>query len=164
MTARAGAIGIGLRAAAASLNSRTRTGAIRFGVLVAGSSPPWAGRATRATKVPWLPPIHVSPVLPDGKGGYRWNPDVYRALKWVFEDALGGINAPTLPQVSTTVSQTQAEVVATVTYTAAVAAYAQGVSATAEATAQVAQNNSLTGATSIPEVPEPPAPPGGSAV
>lgn len=161
---RTGAIGVGLRAAGNSLNSRSRTGHIRFGVLVAGTSPPWAGRAAPRARVPWLPPIHVAPVLSDGKGGYRWNPDVYRALQWVFEEALGGINAPTLPQISTTVTQTQTEVVATQTYARQVDAYAQGVAATATATAQVAQNNSLTGAGSIPSAPEPPPPPGGHAV
>jgi hypothetical protein len=156
VTVRSGAIGIGLRAAASSLNRRSRTGHIRIGILVAGTSPAWAGRASNRTRVPWLPPIHVAPVLSDGKGGYRWNPDVYKALQWVFEEALGGINAPTLPEVRTTVTQTQTEVIATQSYATAVGAYAQGVAATATATAQVAQSNSLAGATSIPDAPEPP--------
>lgn len=158
---RTGAVKVGVRASAASGAARQRTGAIRFGFLVAASSPSWAGRAANRSRVPWLPPIHVSPVLPDGKNGWRWNPDVYRAIQWVFEEALGGINAPTLPQISTAITQTQTEVVSTATYAQNVAAYAQGIAATATATAEVAQSNGLVGAGSIPTTPAAPDPPGG---
>lgn len=157
MTARDGVISVGLRASASASASRQRTGAIRIGFLVAGTSPPWAGRATaNRQRVPWLPSAGVPVALADG----RMNPVWYRALQEVFENRLGGINGATVSEVVTSVTQTQAEVIATSTYAAQVSAYAQGVGATAAATAQVAQNNSLSGATAIPKTPDPPPPPG----
>jgi hypothetical protein len=155
MTARAGALSIGLRAAALSLNSRSRTGAIRFGILVAGTSPAWAGRAGNRPKVDWLPPAHISWFDPQTG---RPNPVFFQFIREIAEVRLGGVNGTTVPQVQTTVAQTQAEVVATQSYATAVGTYAQGVAATATATAQVAQSNSLTGAGSIPPAPEPPDP------
>lgn len=156
MTARAGAISIGLRAAANSLNSRSRTGAIRFGILVAGTSPAWAGRAANREKVDWLPPAHI-PWF-DPKTGIPTRV-FFQFIREIAEVRLGGINGTTVPQVQTTVSQTQAEVIATQGYATQVGAYAQGVAATATATAEVAQNNGLSGAGSIPSTPDPPSPP-----
>lgn len=91
----------------------------------------------------------------DPKTG-RPTPRLFQLLHEICENRLGGVNGQTIPSVATSVVETQAEVVATTTYAQSVAAYAQGVAATATATAQVAQNNSLTGASSIPEAPEPP--------
>lgn len=160
MTVRSGAISIGLRAAASSLNSRSRTGAIRFGILVAGSSPAWAGRAGNRAKVDWLPPAHIAWFDPQTG---RPTPVFFQFIREIAEVRLGGVNGTTVPQVQTTVAQTQTEVIATQSYATQVGAYAQGVAATATATAQVAQNNSLSGAGSIPEAPDPPPPPGAHA-
>jgi hypothetical protein len=80
----------------------------------------------------------------------------FQFIREIAEVRLGGVNGTTVPQVQTTVAQTQTEVIATQSYATAVGAYAQGVAATATATAQVAQSNSLAGATSIPDAPEPP--------
>lgn len=80
----------------------------------------------------------------------------FQFMHEIAENRLGGVDGYTIPQVSTSVTQTQTEVIATATYAQSVSAYAQGVAATATATAQVAQSNSLSGATSIPETPEPP--------
>lgn len=124
----------------------------------------WGGGQAARDKVPWLPPMRVAPVLSDGRGGWRWNPDVYRALQWLFEEYIGGINAPTASAISTTITQTQADVADTIAYAAAVSNYAQGIAATSSATAEVTQNAGLSGSGSIPEPPEPPIPPGGHAV
>lgn len=112
----------------------------------------WAGNSAVRSKVPWLPPQRVKPVDKDG----NWNPDVYRALKWLFETAIGGVTAQTVPQVATGVTAAQSELVSAITYAQQVATYAEGVAATAVATAEVVTNNGLSGSTSIPPSPEPP--------
>jgi len=157
VTVRSGAIGIGLRAAAVSLNSRSRTGAIRLGILVAGTSPAWAGRAANREKVDWLPPAHI-PWF-DPKTGIPTKV-FYQFIREIAETRLGGINGTTVPQVQTTVTQTQSEVIATQSYAVSVGSYAQGIAATATATAQVAVSNGLSGSGSIPSTPIPPPPPG----
>lgn len=136
------------------------TGSIVVGALVAASSPAWAGRSAPRAKVDWIPPAHVPPLMPNGK----WNPVWYRFFHEIAEIRLGGVQGSTVAQIETSVSQTQTEVAATTTYAQSVATYAQGIAATATATAEVAQNNSLSGAGSIPSPPEPPPPPGGYAV
>lgn len=159
MTARTAALTIGLRASAAAGSSKQRTGHIRFGILVAGSSPAWAGRAGRRQKVDWLPPAHIPWI--DPKTGIPTKV-FFQFIREIAEVRLGGVNGTTVPQVETTVTQTQSEVIATQSYATAVGAYAQGVAATATATAQVAQSNSLSGSESIPDTPEPPETFGGS--
>lgn len=152
---RTGSIKIGVRASAAVGGSaRQRTGAIRFGILVAGSSPAWAGRATRNRSKNWM--LRADEAWIDPKTG-RPTPRLFQLLHEICENRLGGVDGQTIPAVATSVAQTQTEVIATVAYTQNVASYAQGIAATATATAEVAQSNSLTGAGSIPPTPEPPA-------
>lgn len=160
MASATGSIKVGLRAAVYSASPGRGSGVIRFGILVAGSSPAWAGRAGNRAKVDWLPPAHIAWF--DPKTG-RPTPVFFQFIREIAEVRLGGVNGTTVPQVQTTVTQTQSEVIATQSYAAQVGTYAQGVAATATATAQVAQNNSLTGAGSIPSIPDPP-PTGGHAV
>lgn len=116
----------------------------------------WAGSSAARSNVPWLPPIRTAPIESDGRGGYRWNPDVYRALKWLFETAIGGVAAQTVPQVASGVTAAQEELVNAITYAQQVATYAEGVAARTDATVEVVTNNGLTGTTSIPPSPEPP--------
>lgn len=117
----------------------------------------WGGSARLLAKVPWLPPFHVKPVDANG----NWNPAVYKALKYLFEEVIGGIDAPTLPQLRTDVTSTQVQVSATTNYAKQVSQYAQGIAATAEATAQVTQDSGLSGSGSIPPPPTVPPPPDG---
>jgi hypothetical protein len=158
MTARTCVTAAGLRSSMAASIAKQRSCVSWLGLASAATSPAWAGRAnaTRA-KVDWLPPPHIAWF--DPKTG-RPTPIFAKAMHELFENRLGGIRGRTVAEVETSVTQTQAEVVAATTYAQNVASYAQGIAATASATAEVAQSNSLTGATSIPEAPEPPAPPG----
>lgn len=130
--------------------------ASRTGAASAASRVAWGGNRKARSQADWLPPEHVSPVVPDGRGGFRWNADVYRALKYLFDTVAGGINGKSLPETLKELQVTQAELVATTNYAGKVASYAQGIAAQSVATVSVVQNNSLSGATSIPPAPEPP--------
>jgi hypothetical protein len=159
MTARTAAIKVGLRASAASSSARQRTGAIRIGLLVAASSPAWAGRARQARSYNWM--LRADEMWIDPKTG-RPSPRLFQLLREICENRLGGIDGASIPTVQTTVTQTQAEVVATSTYARNVSIYAQGIAAAVDATTEVARNNALTGADGIPGTPEPPQVPGSS--
>lgn len=113
---------------------------------------PWAGAEARRPKVDWLPPPNV-PITLDGK---TMNPVWYRAFFEMFERRLGGISAATVPSLQTTVSQVQTLTVATVAYADEAVAYTRGVAESTAAVKEVAQNNGLSGAESVPDVPDPP--------
>lgn len=116
-------------------------------------SPSWDdGSTAPKRKVPWLPNVQVKPVRPDGS----WNPDVWRALNYLFNEVLGGINAPTIAEVTQTVTTTQAQVVATQANAENAMNYAAGIAAAVTATAEVTQSAGLPGSGSIPAVPSKP--------
>lgn len=142
----------GVRSAAEPFTTRSRGCITRVGVGSAASQVAWAGKRAQPRHKDWLPPMRVKPVREDGS----WNPDVYRALQWLFEQFAGGINGRTVVEVVTELQQTQAEVVATASYAQAVGQYAQSVGQTAQAVVQVAQNANLGGADNVPETSEPP--------
>lgn len=103
----------------------------------------------------WLPPRR-QPMGWVTIGGVRhpvdWDDTVYRFLQFVSEVKLGGQNGPTLPDVVTTVTDTQATAAAA---SAGVTELAQQTTANAEAlaaTVQVVTTNALTGASQIPRV------------
>lgn len=130
------------------------TGAIRVGAIVAATSPSWAGRARGARgEANWLPRPDESWF--DPRTG-RPSPRFYQFMREIAETRLGGVNGSTVTEVATSVSNTQTDVAAAITYSQSVASYAQGVAATANATAEVAQNSGLSGASSIPPPPDPP--------
>ena len=145
----------GISSVAQPVKFRSASCVTRAGLASSTGRVAWAGSASALSKVPWLPPAHVKPIMPDGS----WNPQVYRALKYLFDDVIGGISAPTLPQVRQDVSNTQTQVQDTTNYAMQVSQYAQGVAATAQATAAVAEDNGLSGSESIPPSPPPPDPP-----
>jgi hypothetical protein len=142
----------GVQSMATPFKLASATCATRVGVASAASRVPWGGRAAPIARSPWLPPITVPLVLDGG----RMNPVWYDAFREVFENRLGGVRGQSVTQVATTVQQTQAEVAATSNFAEQVSQYAQSVAATAAATAEVAANNSLSGAASIPDPAEPP--------
>lgn len=113
----------------------------------------WGGSTSPLSHVPWLPKAGT-PLSRDGGRtlAHEWD----RALRWLFEQYIGGLNAPTIPQVTQSVAHTQAQVAATTNYAEQVAGYAAGIAATASATAEVTQSNGLSGAGAIPVVPPPP--------
>lgn len=153
MTARTGAISVGLRASTVMRVPKQRAGAIRIGLMSAASSPAWAGRARQARSGNWM--LRADEAWFDPATG-RPTPRFFQFMHEIAENRLGGINGQSVNTVASTVSSTQAEVVAAVTYTQSVSAYAQGIAATAEATQQVSEANSLAGASEIPDVPIPP--------
>lgn len=159
MAARTGVIGLGVRASAAMSSPRQRTGAIRIGLLVAASSPPWAGRARQARSSNWM--LRADVAWFDPRTG-RPTPAFFQLMHEITENRLGGVNGASIPTVQSVVTQTQAEVVNTSTYARNIAVYAQGIAASVDATTEVARNNALAGADGIPGTPEPPQVPGSS--
>lgn len=143
----------GITSVATPRKERSTDLVTRAGLLSAPVPVSWAGSTSVLSKVPWLPPYHVKPVRPDG----NWDPQVYKALRWLFEEAIGGINAPTLPQVRQDVVATQAQATATSNYATQVGSFAAGIGSSVSALTEVVQSNSLTGAESVPDVPDAPA-------
>lgn len=159
MTARTASTSVGLRAGAGSGYGRSRSCVTRIGLLVAATSPAWAGRARQARSSNWM--LRADEQWFDPKTG-RPSPRFYQFIREIAENRLGGIDGASIPTVQTTVTQTQAEVVATSTFARNVSIYAQGIAAAVDATTEVARNNALTGADGIPGTPEPPQVPGSS--
>jgi hypothetical protein len=116
----------------------------------------WAGSASPLSRVPWLPKAGTPLLLP---GSNQLSPAWDRALRWLFDEYIGGLNAPTIPQVTQSVAATQAQVVTNTTYTQQAVAYASGVAATADATRETAIAAGLPGSGSIPSTPQPPTQP-----
>lgn len=102
------------------------------------------------------PAFYVAPARSGALPTIRWNPTVYRALSYLYEQVLGGINGKTLVEAIAELQQTQDELVATTNYAEQVGTYAQSVASSVQAVTQVAQSNGLSGAESVPEPAEPP--------
>lgn len=143
----------GIRLTAASFKVRSTSLTTSAGVSSSPQTPPWAGSGALLSRVPWIPKAGTPLSLDNGR---TLNPVWDRCLRWLFEEAIGGLSAPTPAQTRETVAQVQVQVVDTANYTEQVAAYATGIATTTQATVEVAQSNGLTGAESIPAPPEPP--------
>lgn len=99
-----------------------------------------------------LPKAHVSFGRVRSDGTVEVDPVWYRFLDYVVNTQLGGPTGPTLSDITDTVSSTRSSAIDAQN---AVSVVAQTVNANADtlaATVQVAQTNSLTGATQIPKV------------
>lgn len=142
----------GITSVATPVKYRSADVVTRAGLASATGRVAWGGSNSPLSKVPWLPKAGT-PLTMDGK---MLRPEWDRALRWLFEQYIGGIQAPTIAQVTQSVTQTQQTAAQTANYAAQAVAYAAGVAATAEATRQVAQDSGLSGAESIPTVPAPP--------
>jgi hypothetical protein len=143
---------VAIRAGARVTASRARSVVLSVGVGLGIGSLPWNRSDVRRQKVPWLPPANVKFLNPDGTVSRTW----YQALHELFENRMGGVQGQTVVQIATTVTQTQAQVVATANYVDEGVQYTRAVAAQAAAVTQVAQNNSLAGANTIPPTPDPP--------
>lgn len=73
---------------------------------MAAANVAWGGSTAKRSRVNWIPGAHV-PVL-DAKG--RMSQPWYRFFHEIAENRLGGIDAPTVPEVVSTSEQTQAQV------------------------------------------------------
>ncbi|MET3929579.1 hypothetical protein ABIE51_001466 [Lysobacter sp. OAE881] len=118
----------------------------RVGFASAAAPTAWSGGVSGRSVTDWLPP-YDSPVL-DPKTG-KFTKAWYRFFR-ELGNRVGGAAGPSITQVVTTVAETQQQVANNTVFTAQAVDYAASVAATAEATAQVAQNNGLSGAGSIP--------------
>lgn len=150
-------ISVGFRSSAEPGTTNTATCATIVGFASAASPVAWAGSDASRNVADWLP--RIDEPLAEIRNGKiyvtkRWW-NFYRAVA----DRLGGVQGPSMSQVVTSVSETQVQVAANTVYTTQVADYAGSIAATAEATAQVAQTNSLSGAGSIPSPGHPPSRP-----
>lgn len=131
----------------------------KVGIASAASPVAWAGGGGRRKFVDWLPKMSEPiGVVRDGK--VFLTQQMWNFLHEIGENRLGGVNGESIPQVVSTQGQVQAQVAETLNYAVQVSDFAAGVANTATATAEVATNNSLTGASSIPETGDPPPRPG----
>jgi len=128
----------------------------KIGIASAAAPVAWAGNGGSRNVADWLPQITEDFLdKRTGKISARWY-NYFRALG----DRLGGVNGQSITQVVSTQSQVQAQVAETLNYAVEGVAYASQVAATAQATAEVAASNGLSGAGSIPETGDPPPRPG----
>lgn len=145
------ATSIGFRSSAEPGTTNSVSCATLVGFAAAAAPVPWAGNEASRAVSDWLPRIDERPIDPrTGCFTTRW----YNYFR-VLGERLGGVQGPSIEQVVSNVQVTQQAVAATATYVDQSIAYTQSVAASAEATAQVAQNNGLSGSGSIP----PPSPP-----
>lgn len=130
-----------------------RTAVVSIGPGAAIGNVAWnTSTATRA-KVNWLPPANVPFLNTDGRTVSRpW----YLFFQEIAETRMGGVHGQTVPQVAVSVTQTQTQVVAATSTLVETIAYARSIDATATALAQVASDNSLSGAESVPRTADPP--------
>lgn len=128
------------------------------GAAVANGTVLWGGSASPLARVPWIPKAGTPLMKTDAKGQItnQLNPAWDRCLRWLFEEHIGGLNAPTVPQVVQSVTTTQTQVAEGINYAEQAVAYSAGIASTVTATAEVSQAAGLPGAGSIPRVPPPP--------
>lgn len=126
---------------------------IRAGFPVSATPTAWAGNEGSRNVVDWLPRID-EPFGTVRNNNFYINPRWYNLLRELC-DRVGGIQGASIPQVVQAVQETQVQVAVNTAYTDSAVAYTASVAASAQATAQVAQTNGLSGASSIP----PPSPP-----
>lgn len=97
----------GAYSAAQPVKLRTSSCMTIAGAEMAAGSVTWGGSQAKRKFVNWLP-APTTPLSTDG--GKTMSPVWYRALHELFEHRMGGIDAPTLPQVVTASSETQTQV------------------------------------------------------
>ena len=150
-------ISVGLHSSAAPGTTNTVTCSTIVGFASAASPVAWAGNIGSRNVSDWLPRID------EPFGTIRGN-QVFVSTRWwnylrELGVRMGGVQGPTIPQVQQSLVETQTQVAATAVYAVQAVDYAASVAATAEATAEVAQTNGLSGAGSIPPTGNPPSRP-----
>lgn len=130
---------------------------VSTGVGAAFGNVPWNTSSARREKNNWLPRAdHAIGTCPKCKTRIPPDPTWYRYFSELSE-RMGGIQGQTIPQVVTTVTQTQSQVVATTAAVTDLGAYTRSIGATATALRQVAVDNALSGASTVPAPSDPPA-------
>jgi len=132
------------------------------GTAVANGTVAWGGSTSPLARVPWIPKAGTPLMKTDARGQItnQLNPAWDRCLRWLFEEYIGGLTAPTIAQVSDSVATTQTQVAQGITYAEQAVAYSAGIASAVTANTEVAVSAGLPGADSIPRVPERPARPG----
>lgn len=116
------------------------------GTAVAIGRVAWGGTDSPLSRVPWIPKAGT-PITIDGK---VLRPEWDRALRWLFEQYIGGLNAPTVPQITQSVAQTQTQVVAVGVQASAAQSIANSAAESVNTTRQVLINDGTPGAEQIP--------------
>lgn len=123
------------------------------GAVMATGKVAWAGSASPLSRVPWIPKAGTPLLLQDGR---TMNPVWDRAIRWLFEEYIGGIQAPTVASIASSVTQTQTQVVAAQSQANTAQLTANSAAAAVNTTRQVLVDDGTPGADQIP-----PAQPGG---
>lgn len=139
---------VGCYSAAQPFKLRSYTCTTVAGAEMAAANVAWGGSVAKRSRVNWIPGAQV-PVL-DATG--RMAPTWYRFFQEIAENRLGGINAPTVPEVVTTAAQTQSQVLAVQTSADNAIQTVNACVTSVNTAKQVAVNNNLSGATQIPTV------------
>lgn len=144
------AVSLGFRAGSEVSANRTATFVTSSGVLAQADPYASGGSFSRAaaSAKSWLPGARVKLV---DERGYITSPWL-RFFTYVAEQRLGGINGPSMAEVETNVIETKAQAVNAATSAASVTQQSIANAEALQATVEVVQNNSLSGATAIPPV------------
>lgn len=135
---------------------RARPVSFSIGLGFATGSVPWNTSTATREKNNWLPRAdHAIGTCPSCKTRIPPDPVWYRYFSELSE-RMGGIQGQTIPQVVTTVTQTQAQTLAVSSGYTEVVSYARSIAATAEALKQVVVDNALAGAETVPLPSDPP--------
>lgn len=145
-------IAVGFRSSAEPGTTNTASCSTIVGFASAAAPVPWAGNQGSRNVADWLPRIDEKAIDPRTN---CFTPRWYNYLRELGV-RLGGVQGPSIPQIQQSVVETQAQSAATATYVDSAVAYTASVAATAEAAAEVAQSNGLSGAGSIPPPSAPP--------
>lgn len=126
----------------------------RVGIASAATSVAWAGGGGLRSVVDWLPRFDEAFATVRGDKVYLTK----RAWNYLRElgDRVGGVQGPSIPQIQSTVTATQAQVAETTNYAIQVSDYATQIASTASTTAEVTQTAALPGSGSIPPPGSPP--------
>lgn len=112
----------------------------------------WGGSDSPLDRVPWIPKAGTPLLGPDGR---TMNPAWDRALRWLFEEYVGGIRAPTVPSITQSIVQTQTQVIQVAVAATTAQATANSAADAVNTTKQVLINEGVEGADQIPPAQKP---------
>lgn len=140
----------GIASAAQPYKVRAFSAATVAGVYSLAGNVAWGGSQIRRKAISWLPPA-TTPLSLDG--GKTMNPVWFRALHELFENRLGGIDAPTVPEVVTTAKQTQTQVLTVQKGVQSVGSQVTAITNAVNTQTQVAKESSLAGSDQLQTLP-----------
>lgn len=117
------------------------------GVAIATGKVAWGGSESPLERVPWIPKAGTPLLMQDGR---TMNPAWDRCFRWLFEQYIGGIQAPTVAALTTSVAHTQEQVVVAQVQAAAAQVTANSAAESVNTTRQVLVDDGVPGADQIP--------------